>query len=153
MADGSSTADLAAERRAAEFAARFADFWSAPAPERLAEILAEKTRLVAPLTPTTSTLAGAERAFAGIFGLVPDLRGEVHCWGPTDTGVLINFTLRGNVRGKPIAWTAVDRIAIGEDGLATERISYFDSLPLVLTLARRPLAWPAFARSRLGAGR
>ena len=65
-------------------------------------------------------------------------------------GVLIDFTLSGHSGGAPIAWRAVDRIEIGEDGLATERISYFDSLPLVLAVARRPRAWPAFVRSRVG---
>ena len=33
---------------------------------------------------------------------------------------------------------AVDRFVIGEDGLATERVSYFDSTPLLLAAARRP---------------
>ena len=67
--------------------------------------------------------------------------------------MLINFTLSGTAGGTPISWTAVDRIAIGEDGLATERVSYFDSLPLILALARRPRAWPGFLRSRLATAR
>ena len=56
--------------------------------------------------------------------------------------MLIDFTLSGTAGGAPISWRAVDRIAIGEDGLATERVSYFDSLPLILAIARRR-AWPA----------
>jgi hypothetical protein len=141
-----------AEERAADFARRFAEFWAAPSPDLLGDLLAEDVRLVAPMTPVTHNLADGKRAFATIFDLIPDLTAEVHGWGATESGVLIDFTLSGSAGGAPISWAAVDRIAIGEDGLATERVSYFDSLPLILALARRPRAWPGFLRSRL-AGR
>jgi hypothetical protein len=143
----------AAELRAADFARRFAEFWSSPSPDRLAMLLADDVRLVAPMTPVTDTLADGERAFSAIFELIPDLTGEVHGWGATDSGVLIDFTLSGSAGGAPISWRAVDRIEIGDDGLATERVSYFDSLPLILAVARRPRLWPAFVRSRLGGRR
>lgn len=139
----------AAEERAADFARRFAEFWAAPAPQRLDTLLADPVRLVAPLTPTTHTLADGERTFANLLELIPDVTAEVHGWGATEAGVLIDFTVGGTVAGSPISWRAVDRIAIGEDGLATERVSYFDSAPLLATVARRPRTWPAFARSRL----
>jgi hypothetical protein len=135
--------------RAADFARRFAEFWSAPAPDLLGTLLAEDVRLVAPMTPATDTLAEGERAFAGIFELIPDLTADVHGWGATESGVLIDFTLSGSAGGSPISWRAVDRIAIGEDGLATERISYFDPLPLIAAVVRRPRVWPGFLRSRL----
>ena len=141
--------EAAAEQRAADFVRRFAEFWSAPSPDRLAMLLADEVRLAAPMTPVTHTLAEGERAFAGIFELVPDLTAEVNGWGATDSGVLIDLTLGGNAGGAPISWRAVDRIEIGEDGLATERVSYFDTLPLILTIARRPRVWPRFVRSRL----
>ncbi len=133
---------------AADFAARFAEYWRAPTPERLSLVLAERVRLVAPMTPSTETLADGQRVFAGLFELIPDLTGEMHRWGATDDGVLIEFTLSGTVGGKPIAWPAVDRFVLGEDGLATERINYFDSMPVALAAATRPRAWPAFLRSR-----
>jgi hypothetical protein len=139
----------AAELRAADFARRFAEFWSSPSPDRLAMLLADDVRLVAPMTPVTDTLAKGEKAFATIFGLIPDLTAEVHGWGATDSGVLIDFTLSGSAGGAPISWRAVDRIEIGEDGLATERVSYFDPLPLILAVVRRPRVWPAFLGSRL----
>jgi hypothetical protein len=137
------------EALAADFAARFAEYWRAPTPERLSLVLAERVRLVAPMTPNTETLADGQRVFAGLFELIPDLTGEMHRWGATDDGVLIEFTLSGTVGGKPIAWHAVDRFVLGEDGLATERINYFDSMPVVLAATTRPRAWPAFLRSRL----
>ncbi|HZK15508.1 MAG TPA: nuclear transport factor 2 family protein, partial [Solirubrobacterales bacterium] len=78
---------------AADFARRFAEFWEAPAPERLDAVLAPRVRLVAPMTPTTQTLEDGKRTFADLFELIPDLTGEVHRWGATDDGVLIEFTL------------------------------------------------------------
>jgi SnoaL-like domain len=141
--------DAVAEERAADFVRRFAEFWSAPAADRLAILLADEVRLVAPMTPVTHTLADGEKAFAAIFRLIPDLTAEVHGWGATESGVLIDFTLSGSAGGAPISWRAVDRIAIREDGLASERVSHFDSLPLILAIARRPRVWPAFLGSRL----
>jgi SnoaL-like domain len=134
---------------AADFARRFAEFWAAPAPDRLDSLLAERVRLVAPMTPTTDTLADGERVFANLLRLIPDATAEVHEWGATEAGILIHFTVGGSVSGVPISWRAVDRIAIGDDGLATERVSYFDTAPLLFAVLRHPRTWPAFARSRL----
>ena len=55
-----------AEARAADFVRRFAEFWAAPAPDRLEALLAERVRLVAPLTPATETRADGERVFASL---------------------------------------------------------------------------------------
>jgi hypothetical protein len=133
---------------AADFAQRFAEYCAAPTPQRLETILAERVRLVAPLTPTTETLEEAKRVFARLLASIPDLRGEVHRWGTTVDGVLIEFTLRGSAGGAPIGWQAVDRFVLGEDGMATERISYVDPTPLLRAVALRPRAWPGFLRSR-----
>jgi hypothetical protein len=144
-----SDAGKVSDAAAADFARRFAEYWRAPTPEGLATVLAPQARLVAPMTPVTHTLADGQRAFAALFELIGDLTAEVHRWGATDDGVLIEFTLSGTAGGKPISWTAVDRFVLAEDGLATERVSYFDSAPIVLTAARRPRTWPGFLRSRL----
>jgi SnoaL-like domain len=140
---------MADDVAAADFAHRFAEYWRAPTPELLDALLADRVHLVAPMTPTTHSLDEGKRAFAALFEVIPDLTGEVHRWGATAGGVLIEFTLSGTAAGKPIAWSAVDRIVLGEDGLATERISYFDSAPIALAALRRPSIWPAFLRSRL----
>jgi ketosteroid isomerase-like protein len=134
---------------AADFVRRFEEFWRAPRDGDLGTVLAERTRLIAPMTPTVGTLAEGKRAFAELFELIPDLTAQVHRWAGTADGVLIEFTLSGSAGGGPVSWDVVDRFVVGEDGLATERVTYFDSLPLILTLARRPRAWPGFVRSRL----
>ena len=111
---------------AADFSRRFAQYWSAPTPERLDTVLAERVRLVAPMTPVTDTLADGKRTFATLLDQIPDLTAEVHRWGATADGVLIEFTLSGTAGESRVSWTAVDRFVLGEDGLATERVSYFD---------------------------
>jgi hypothetical protein len=133
---------------AAEFVDRFQAYWRAPTPQGLEAVLAPQTRLVAPLTATTHTREQGIRAFAALFELVEDMSAEVHRWGASADGVLIEFTITGIAGGKPISWHGVDRFVVGEDGLATERVSYFDSAPLALTLARRPRSWLAFIRGR-----
>ncbi len=138
---------------AADFVERFAAYWRAPSVAGLDALLAPDVRLVAPMTPTTHGLDEGRRAFAAVLELTPDLTAKVHRWAATPDGVLIEFTLSGTAGGRPISWTAVDRIVLGEDGLATERVSYFDSTPLILQVLRRPRAWPAFVRSRLRRGR
>lgn len=137
------------QEAADDFARRFAEFWAAPSPDRLATVLSSNVRLVAPMTPTTHTLEEGQRVFADLFELIPDLTGEVHRWGATEDGVLIEFILSGTTGGGPISWHAVDRFTLGDDGLATERISYFDPNRIALTIARRPRAWPGFARAQL----
>jgi SnoaL-like domain len=136
---------------AADFAARFAAYWHAPTPDGLDALLAPDVMLEAPMTPTTRTLAGGKRAFAALLRVIPDLKAVVHRWGPTEDGLLIEFTLSGTAGGVALSWDAVDRIVLGEDGLATSRISYFDSGPLLRTLALRPRAWPGFFRLRRAA--
>ncbi len=115
---------------AADFAERFAAYWQAP------------------MTPTTRDLADGKRAFATLLRLIPDLTGVVHRWGTTEDGLLIEFTLAGTVAGVELSWDAVDRIVLREDGLATARISYFDSAVLIRTATFHPRTWPTFLRLR-----
>jgi hypothetical protein len=61
--------------------------------------------------------------------------------------VFINLTLHTGGR-RPLEWTVVDRIQI-EDGLIRERISYFDSLPLMFGALTRPSLWWSLVRQQL----
>jgi hypothetical protein len=135
--------------RAADFVRRFEEFWQAPVVERLDTLVAPYARLSAPMVPTTYGLEAGKRTFADLFELIPDMTAEVHRWGATTDGVMIEFTVRGSANGAPISWESVDRFVLDEDGLAIERFTYFDSLPLLLTLVRRPRSWLAFTRSRI----
>ena|SRR6185312_6901590 len=134
---------------AADFVDRFATFWRAPAVERLGTVVAEDAKLSAPMVPTTYGLEAGKRSFAELFELIEDMTAEVHRWGATSDGVIIEFTARGTVAGAPVSWEAVDRFVLNDAGLATERATYFDPLPLIASVARRPRAWPKFVSSRL----
>lgn len=133
----------------ADFAGRFAHYWQAPSVEGLDALLAEDVYLRAPMTPATRGLDEGKRAFGSLLRTVPDLTGVVHRWGATEDGLLIEFTLSGTVAGVELSWDAVDRIVLREDGLATARISYFDSATLIRAAALRPWVWPALLRLRL----
>lgn len=135
---------------AADFVRRFSEFWRAPVVERLDTVLAPDARLSAPMVPATVGLEAGKRTFAELFELIPDMTAEVHRWGATADGVLIEFTVHGTAGGAPVSWQSVDRFVVNEEGLATERFTYFDSMPLLLTLVRRPRTWLGFARSRIG---
>lgn len=114
-----------------EFAKRFAEYWSAPTLAGLSTLLRDDVRLVAPLTPTTVGLEDGLQTFGGILELIPDLTGQVHRWGPHPEGCFIEFTLSGTLSGEPIAWRAVDSFVLDADGMARERISFFDPTALL----------------------
>ena len=132
---------------AADFVERFARWWSDPDPDRLGELLADDVRLVQPIAPDTFKLADGIEAFRGLFRFLPDLRGVVHDSSVEGNLVFIHFTLSATYGGRPISWDAVDRFVLREDGLAAERVSFFDSQPLAAQMLFRPRGWIQLARS------
>jgi SnoaL-like domain len=136
-------------RSAEEFVVAFADAWARPTPERLARLLHPDVRLVAPMMASTVGLDEAREEFGRVIGLLPDIRGRVHRWSGAGDVVFIEFTLSATFGGRPVEWRLVDRFLLA-DGLAVERVSYFDPLPLAATLIRRPSGWPRLWRSGIG---
>ncbi len=130
-----------------DFVERFARWWSDPDPDRLGDLLTEDVRLVQPIAPNTFTLADAVEAFRDLFRFLPDLRGAVHDSAADGDLLFIHFTLSATYGGRPIAWDAVDRFVLREDGLATERVSFFDSQPLAAQMLLRPRGWTQLVRS------
>jgi len=130
---------------AQDFARRFGEAWAAPSGERLAALLTDDVHLVQPLMREVRRREAAALAFDELFALVPDLRSEVRRWGATADGVLIEHRMQGTLGRRPHGWEVVDRIVLRE-GLARERIAYFDPLPVLAQLLRRPRRWPAALR-------
>ena len=130
---------------AAEFAEFFAAGWAIGAtdPEafyaHFGQRFAPDALMEQPIVPDTRGPKALREQFAPVFAAMPDLRGEVQRWGETADGVLIELRLAGTFGGRPLVWTVVDRIVLGE-GLVLERRSYFDSVPLVKAMATRPRA-------------
>jgi hypothetical protein len=131
---------------AEDFVGFFGELWSAGATDRqrffsmLEARMTPDTRLIQPLARTVRGPAGARALFAPLFEAVPDLRSEIHRFGPTEDGVLIEHTLSGTLAGKRLRWTATDRFILADDGRFLERRAYFDPLPLVAAMLARPWA-------------
>jgi ketosteroid isomerase-like protein len=142
-----------AHRTPEQWVAGFAEGWRSPAgPDAFVEhfrpLLAPDIRLIQPQVPTVvGQRAFAEEFVRPLFALMPDLHGEVERWAARDDGLYIELTLRGTLAGRPISWRACDRLIL-RDGVAVERESYFDSLPLLVAVATTPRAWPRYARLR-----
>ena len=130
-----------------DFVDRFAAWWSDPDPSRLGELLADDVVLIQPLSPDTHGLADGQEGFRRLLRFLPDLRATVHDSASDGDVVFIRFTLSATYGGRPISWEAVDRFVLREDGRASERVSWFDSAPLIAQIAMRPQGWPQLVRS------
>ena len=140
LAGGTETQADAATALAEQFAAG----WRAGGPierfvDHFAPLCHPEVRLLQPLSPPARGVGGMRRLFAPLFAAIPDLRGEVRRWGPTEDGLIIELTLRGTLGGRPLEWTTADRIIL-RDGLMVERRAYFDPIPLLPGMLRSPRA-------------
>ncbi|MEA2626624.1 MAG: hypothetical protein QOD06_2669 [Candidatus Binatota bacterium] len=135
------------ELRARDFVAGFRDFWAAPSLDGFGRLLAPDVVLAQPLAPRMCGLDEVRRHFATIFAWLPDLSGEVDRWSAEGDVVFIEFRLRATIGGRPFQWPLVDRFVLGEDGRATERVSYFDPMPVLAAAATRPRGWARLWRS------
>jgi ketosteroid isomerase-like protein len=141
---------------AARWVEGFAEGWRSPAgPEAFVEhvhpMLADDVRLIQPQLPTVvGRRAFAEQFVGPLFGLVGGIRGEVERWAAAGDTLYIELTLRGRLGRRPVAWRTCDRVTL-RDGVAVERESYFDPLPLLAAVARSPRTWPRFLALRLRA--
>jgi ketosteroid isomerase-like protein len=124
-----------------EFVEYFAETWGRGAGpaflERFEARMHPEVVLIQPLSRSIRGRDGFRRAFERLFRAIPDLRGEVHGWGPTPDGVMIEMALEGTLGKRPVEWPLVDVIRL-EGSLIRERRSYFDSLPLIRALAFEP---------------
>jgi ketosteroid isomerase-like protein len=125
---------------AAAFVERFEIAWSKSNADALGALLADDVVLIQPAMPAIRGKEQAHKTFSRLFRLIPDLHVMVHRWAALDDVLFIEFTLVGTFGGGEVHWPAVDRFLL-RDGLAAERISYFDPLPLLLTTLKRPRGW------------
>ena len=132
------------------FARAFIDFWKDPSPEKMHDLLTDDAVLIQPLAPRMEGIEAAKREFAKIFGLIPDLHAEIDRWVVDGDLVFIEFRLMGTISGRPVSWRVVDRFFL-RDGYARERVTWFDTWPLLVAVLRTPSAWVRWWRS--GAGR
>ena len=138
----------AAPSGAAVFVDRFAAAWSTCDPERLLELLTDDVVLRQPGLPDTQGKAAARDAFSRLFRAFPDLHAIVHRWAANGDVVFIEFTLATTFGGRELSWPAVDRFLL-RDGLAAERVNYFDARRFLIEILKRPRGWRRLATSGL----
>lgn len=133
------SANSAAE--AAEFVEHFARVWAEPSPERLEGLVHSDVEFVQPMEPVVRGHREASEFWRRIFGLVPDLHGEVLSWGSRDGIVYIELRMVGTLGGRPIEWVVLDRIRL-EHGKVRQRTAYSNPIPLIRAVVTRPTVWP-----------
>jgi ketosteroid isomerase-like protein len=146
--EASSSAGVVSRSDGSEFVERFAAAWASSDTDRLLALLTDDVVLRQPMVPTTVGKTAARDAFTRLFVAFPGLTATVHRWAAEDDLVFIEFTLRCKFGGRELSWPAVDRFLL-RDGLAVERVNYFDALALFLKILTRPAGWPGLARARM----
>jgi hypothetical protein len=132
---------------AEDFVARFAEFWLRPSPQRLPALLHPDVVLVQPLAAPMIGIAAAQADFRRIWSCLPDLRAHVDRWAGDSAALFIEFRLRAHVGADAIEWPVVNRLVL-DDGLAIERVTYFDPLVVLPKLLRHPPVWWRWLRSQ-----
>lgn len=122
------------------FVANFIDFWNAPSPQRISEILHPDVVLTQPLASPMRGIAAAEREFRRIWRLLPDLHVQVDRWRGDSEVVFIELRLRAQVGSTLIEWPGIDRFVLRE-GKAIQRMTYFDPLPVLPKILTHPSLW------------
>ena len=139
------TIDEVDDQFTVRFAERFTDAWRKPDLAKHEALWSDDIVLRQPMMGTLHGKQACLESFQRLFALVPDLHADVHRVGHGRHEVFIEFTLSGTYGGKPISWDAVDRFTF-TGGLIAERVSYFDSAPLIGKLVGRPAGWDRLVR-------
>ena len=134
-------------RDPARFVEEFARGWAGPDAGALLDLLHPDVQLRQPMfAPTTGREMAAALLFGPLFRFLPDLRLAVVRWSTADDTVFIEWTASATLGGRPLRWSGVDRFTLA-DGRAIERVAYFDAVPLLVAVLRRPSTWLSFVRS------
>lgn len=147
------------EGRARLFVDAFADGWRAPAD---ADMLADHFEpwlhpdfhFTQPLFQAAGTGPAAFREeFARpLFDVLSDVRGKVESWAYRGDDVFIALRLTATIGRRPVTLRVCDRLTL-VDGLAAERHTYTDMLPLLPAIARTPRVWSRVLRLPLTSAR
>lgn len=134
---------------AERFVQKFAAGWQSGSLEAFidafAPVVHPEVRLVHPPLPTTHGWDGFVRFATAVFQLVPDARGELVGWEPSENGVVIELDLVGTLAGKPLRLHTRDQIEL-RDGLIVSRRAHLDHAVL-LRASLRPSVLPRLARA------
>lgn len=134
------------------FVDTFIAFWEAPA-ERLAlfrDIASPDIVLRAPGLRSTRGIDAGIAAFERTLAAMPDLTARVHRVASSDDGALfIEMTFSATLGRRRVEWRNVDRFVL-RDGLAVERVAFFDRSRVRRALLSSPRGWRQLLRLRFG---
>jgi len=135
------------ENRAGAWVAAFAAAWRAPKDAedfigRIQPWLAPDYRFNQPIGGRSCVGHEAfdSRFAVPLFALLSNIRGTVESWTFRNNTVLIELVVNATVGRRPITLLVCDRVIL-RNGLAVERFTYTDPLPLVLAILRTPSRW------------
>jgi hypothetical protein len=94
-----------------------------------------------PLSPQRVGVEQWDRQFRQIFALLPGVTAMIRSWSATRPHVYVEFDITAPSRQGQFRMTSCDRFTL-HDGLITERLVYFDPLPLLRHILCHPVAGP-----------
>ncbi|HLP31101.1 MAG TPA: nuclear transport factor 2 family protein [Geothrix sp.] len=133
-----------------DWVARFSEGWAAGnrCTDQLVNLLGPDVRLVAPGLRSTRGRVAALSAFRKTFEVLPDLTAQVHRWSATGEALFLEMTFRATIGGRVLEWHSVDRVLF-HDGVAVERVAYFNPLKVRRAFLRSPAGWLQLIRRKL----
>lgn len=135
--------------RDSSFCRRFEQAWAEPTPERLASLLTGDVVLYQPQLPPIRGKAAVIAEFTRLLKWLPGTHSVTTRWQENAKEAFIEHTLHFPAGRDFIRLPAVDVFRL-ENGLARERIVYFDQVKLITGVLKHPSLWPGFIRYRLG---
>lgn len=127
---------------AREWVARFDEVWRAGQARQadLLALLGPDIRLAAPGLRPTRGIDAARRAFEQTFELFPDLTAEVKAWAAAGGTLFIEMEFAATIGSGELRWKNVDRFSF-VDGVAVERVAFFNPGKLRRALLASPAGW------------
>ncbi|MDG1825420.1 MAG: nuclear transport factor 2 family protein [Henriciella sp.] len=122
----------------AEWVERFTQGWNVGADqlEYLLSMISDDITLRAPISPpVTYGKEDSRKACLRTFKAIPDLRADVLRWSSSGDALFIEMIFYATIGGKPISWPHIDVLTF-KDGIAIERVAYFDPSKLRKSLFR-----------------
>ncbi|MDT0636018.1 nuclear transport factor 2 family protein [Spectribacter hydrogenoxidans] len=131
------------------FCKRFEIAWHNPTAEKLVSLLTEDVVLYQPHRPPLRGRAAVRVEFSRLLAWLPGTYSKVMRWLEDSQEAFIEHELHFPAGSGFIRIPAVDRFIL-EDGLAKERVVYFDRFLLFAGVLRHPSLWPGYVRYRFG---
>ena len=136
---------------ATNYVKTFSSCWQLEDPElflkHFCESMTSNIRLEQPLMPISNGHKQFSREFRCLKTFIPDLKGTVKHWSWNGDYLYIELSLGGTLGKNYVEWNLLDRLKLDEQGKCSERISYFDPLPLILRIILTPTSWFRLFRS------